>query len=166
MGKWACDKDNCPGVDIVLNKILKSVCVKLAESRYPDYCPGSVYIMSPRTGLELARTSTQVPIGGYLAAPYVTGILVEKTMGKKLRSLSPLFGQRVWDEYLSLCPFLTFIRQAFNPIVESTGSADSQMTYAKSPTFIFCVFVDILNYKVLFPYGLNFHILDNFCSRE
>ena len=122
--------------------------------------------MSPQTGLELARTSTQVPIGGHLDDTYVTGRLVEKSQRIKLRSLNPLLGQQVWDEYLSLCPFLTFIRQAFNPIVESTGSADSQMTYAKSPTFIFCVLVDFLNYDYLFPYGLNFHTLDNFCSRK
>ena len=122
--------------------------------------------MSPRTGLELARTSTQVPVVGYLADAYVTGRLVEKTKGKQLRSLNPLFSQQVWDEYLSLCPFLNFIRYFFNPIIESTGSAEGQMTYAKSPTFIFCVLLDFLNYDYLFPYGLNFHTLDNFCSRE
>ena len=164
MGKWTCDEDNCPGVDIVMNKILKSVCVKLAESRYPDYCSGAIYIMSPRTGLELARTSTQVPIGGYLDDTYVTGRLVEKTKGKKLRSLSPLFGQRVWDEYLSLCPFLTLFRVVFNPILESTGSADSQITYANSQKNIFCVLVEFINYEYLFPFGLNFHTLDQFCS--
>ena len=118
--------------------------------------------MSPRTGLELARTSTQVPIGGYLDDTYVAGRLVENSQRIKLRSLNPLFGQRVLDEYLSICPFLSFIRIAFNPILESTGSADSQMTY-NSPRFVFCLCVDFLNYEYLFPFGLNFHTFDHFC---
>ena len=25
MGKWTCDEDNCPGVDIILNNFLKTV---------------------------------------------------------------------------------------------------------------------------------------------
>ena len=116
--------------------------------------------MSPRTGLELARTSTQVPIGGYLDDTYVAGRLVENSQRIKLRSLNPLFGQRVLDEYLSICPFLTFIRIAFNPILESTGSADSQITYANSQKNIFCVLVEFINYEYLFPFGLNFHTFD------
>ena len=136
----------------------------LAETRYPDYCTGFIYIMSPQTGLQLARTSTQVPIGGLWDDTYITGRLVEKSQGIKLRSLNPLFSQQVWDEYLSLCPFLAWIRNAFNPVVESSGSASCQMQYVNSPRFLFCVFVDFLNFEYLFWYGLNFHTLDNFCN--
>ena len=107
-----------------------------------------------------------MPIGGHLDDTYVTGRLVEKSQRIKLRSLNPLLGQQVWDEYLSLCPILGFIRYAFNPVVESAGSASCQMTYVNSFRFFLCVLVDFLNYEYLFLYGLNFHTLDNFCSRE
>ena len=121
--------------------------------------------MSPRTGLTLARTSTLVPQKPLLDDTYTTGRLAKMTNGVKLRSLSPLISQHIWDEYISLCPFLTFIRFANNPIVESTGSAGCKMQYV-GPKFLFCVFVEFINYEYLMPFGLNVHTFDQFCSRE
>ena len=118
--------------------------------------------MSPHTGLALARTSTLVSQTGLLDDTYTTGRLAKKTKGVKLRSLSPLINQYIWDEYFSLCPFLSVIRFSFNPIVESTGSSGCKMQYVE-PRFLFCVFLDFINYDY---FGLNVHLLDHFCSRE
>ena len=122
--------------------------------------------MSPRTGLALARTSALVPLRGLLDDTYTTGRLAKTTKGVKLKSLSPLISQTIWDEYISLCPFLAFIRYSYNPIVESTGSFGLKMRYAESPKFLFCVFVEWINYEYLLPFGLNFHTFDIFCRRE
>ena len=122
--------------------------------------------MSPRTGLALARTSTLVPMRGLLDDTYTTGRLAKTTKGVKLKSLSPLISQHIWDEYISLCPFLAFIRYSYNPIVASTGSFGLKMRYAESPKFLFCVFVEWINYEYLMPFGLNVHTFDNFCRRE
>ena len=120
--------------------------------------------MSPHTGLALARTSTLVSQTGLLDDTYTTGRLAKKTKGVKLRSLSPLINQYIWDEYFSLCPFLTVSRFSFNPIVESTGSSGCKMQYT-SPRFLFCIFLDFINYEYL-DFGLNVHLFDHFCSRE
>ena len=125
-------------------------------------CDGQV---SPSTGLALARTSTQVPQTGLLDDTYTTGRLAKKTKGVKLRSLSPLISQHIWDEYISLCPVLAASRFSNNPIVQSTGSAGCKMQYVGSK-FLFCVFLDWINYEYLLPFGLNVHLLDQFCSRE
>lgn len=121
--------------------------------------------MSPSTGLALARTSTLVPQTGLLDDTYTTGRLAKKTKGVKLRSLSPLISQHFWDEYISLCPFMAASRYSNNPIVESTGSAGCKMQYVGSK-FLFCVFLDWINYEYLLPFGLNVHLFDEFCSRE
>ena len=44
---------------------------------------------------------------------------------------------------------MTFIRFAFNPVAERTGSAGCQMTYPTSPRFLFCFYVEFLNYEYL-----------------
>ena len=106
--------------------------------------------MSPETGLALAKTATHVPLRGLLDDTYTTGRLVKSQKRIKLRSLSPLINQHVWDEYIPLCPLLAFIRYAYNPIVESTGSAGLKMQYADSPKFLFCIFLEWMNYEYLY----------------
>ena len=140
--------------------------IYLLESRFDDYCNGNIYIVSPETGLALAKTATHVPLRGLLDDTYTTGRLAKHTKRIKLRSLSPLISQHIWDEYISLCPLLAFFRYAYNPIVESTGSAGCKMQYADSPKFLFCIIVEWINYEYLMPFGLNFHIFDHFCRRE
>ena len=139
--------------------------IYLLESQFDDYCNGNIYILSPETGLALAKTATHVPLRGLLDDTYTTGRLAKHTKRIKLRSLSPLISQHIWDEYISLSPVMAASRFSNNPIVESTGSAGCKMQYVGSK-FPFCVFLDWINYEYLLPFGLNAHLLDQFCSRE
>merc|ERR1712198_664360 len=94
----------------------------------PDYCNGNLYSLSRQI------------YHYYLAEDaFITGLVRESIPGVTLKSLNPIGGEKVWDEFLTYCPLFAFLRYAFNPLVIGSGSAGESIQYNNNPYFFFCI---------------------------
>lgn len=96
----------------------------------------------------------------------ILGLLVEKVEDIELKSSVPVGGDKLWDNFLSYCPFMALLRYAFNPVVIGGGSDGLEMQYVNSPKFVFCFVWDHFNYLYLLPVGLHVHTFHEFCARN
>ena len=92
----------------------------------------------------------------------ILGLLVEKVKGIELKSSVPVGGDKLWDNFLSYCPFMALLRYAFNPVVIGWGLDGLQMQYVNSPKFVFCFVLDHFNYLYLLPVVYMFKLFMNF----
>ena len=108
LGKWYMARDDLP------------------RRVYPDYCPGWLYVTTPKIGLALAEVAAQyadevLPMAK-MDDVFVTGILRER-LGMSLTQMAPGLWSRVWDTSLSECPFISMIKLVFfNDIVLEKGN--------------------------------------------
>ena len=137
---------------------------------YPDYCPGWLYVTTPKVGLALAEVAAQyaeevLPMAK-MDDVFVTGILRER-LGMGLTQLAPGSWSRVWDNSLSECPFMSMIKLVFfNDIVLEKGSPSNP--YINGYKFVGCVLLEnaLENLETSFPSMANsFNYLWRVCSR-
>ena len=96
---------------------------------------------------------------------FVLGLVRESIPGVTLKSLNPIGGETVWDEFLTYCPLFAFLRYAFNPLVIGSGSAGESIQYNNNPYFFFCISIEHFNYHYLKPAGLFIEYLNHICIR-
>ena len=111
---------------------------------YPDYCPGWLYVTTPRVGLALAEVATthatEVLPMAKMDDVFVTGILREH-LGLQLTQLAPGLSSKLWDSALSQCPFLSMLKLVFfNDIVLKKGKPSHP--YINGYKFVFCVLAE------------------------
>merc|ERR1711973_106636 len=131
---------------------------------YPDFCFGYLYTMSQKTSLLLADVARYVPSSSIgLEDYYLTGYLREEYPDIKLMSMAPVGGTFLWENFLTFCPVLSFLRVVFNPILLRSGSPELQ--YVNNPKFVFCVFQEYVNYFYLKPLDMFQESWKIYCSR-
>ena len=122
---------------------------------YPDYCPGWLYVTTPKVGLALAEVAAKyadevLPMAK-MDDVFVTGILRER-LGLSLTQLAGGAWSRVWDNSLSECPFISMIKLVFfNDIVVEKGKPNNP--YINGYKFVSCVLWEnaLENIEATFP---------------
>ena len=138
---------------------------------YPDYCPGWLYVTTPKVGLALAEVAAQyadevLPMAK-MDDVFVTGILRER-LGMSLTQMAPGLWSRVWDTSLSECPFISMIKLVFfNDIVLEKGNPSHP--YINGYKFVGCVLLEnaLENLEASFPAtAYRFSALWRVCARS
>jgi len=124
---------------------------------YPDFCPGWLYVITPRVGLGLAevgvKKSDELMPKARLDDIFVTGFLREKLPWARLQQLHDGQMGRAWNGFFSHCPFLGITKNIFyNDVVLDKGS--NGVSYIKGQKFYWCAFLEFFileNLEFLFP---------------
>jgi len=124
---------------------------------YPDFCPGWLYVVSPRVGLALAEVSVlrahQLMPKARLDDIFVTGFLRERLPWARLQQLHPGPAGTAWNSFFSHCPFLGITKNIFfNGLVLDKGS--NGVSYIKGQKFYWCAFLEFFileNLEYMFP---------------
>lgn len=124
---------------------------------YPDFCPGWLYVITPRVGLALAevgvKNSYELMPKARLDDIFVTGFLRERLPWAKLQQLHDGTMGRAWNGFFSHCPFLGITKNIFyNDVVLDKGS--NGVSYIKGQKFYWCAFLEFFileNLEYLFP---------------
>ena len=129
---------------------------QLEADTLPDFCTGFLYVTRPsvgaalaQAGLEMFRNSEDIVITeDYLIA----GVLRERLGEVEVESLKQEgLVDRVWQDYLSHCPWLVTVQQTFfNDLVKSKRSSRHNVQYVGSLTnwtvwrFFICLHIESL----------------------
>jgi len=124
---------------------------------YPDFCPGWLYVVTPRVGLALAEVGVQhadeLMTKARLDDIFVTGFLRERLPWTKLQQLHDGNMGKAWNGFFSHCPFLGITKNIFyNDVVLDKGS--NGVSYIKGQQFYWCAFLEFFileNIEFLFP---------------
>lgn len=143
---------------------------EMSRRVFPDFCPGWLYVTTPRVGLDLAEVAnmaTDIVNVARLDDIYVTGFLRERLEGVKLQQLhSKGLSGLSWNAVFSHCPFLGITKNIFyNDIVLDKGSG--AVTYIKGQKFYWCAFLEFFileNVEYVAP-GLSPSFLWDICAR-
>jgi len=143
---------------------------EMSRRVFPDFCPGWLYVTTPRVGLhlaEVANMATDIVNVARLDDIYVTGFLRERLEGITLQQLhSKGWNGLSWNSVFSHCPFLGITKNIFyNDIVLDKGSG--RVTYIKGQKFYWCAFLEFFileNVEYVAP-GLSPKFLWDLCSR-
>ena len=155
MGKWSISKED------------------MARRVYPDFCPGWLYVTTPRVGLALAEVSVKnhpaLMKTARLDDIFVTGFLREFLPWVRLGQLNGGVLGEVWNNFFSHCAFLGITKNIFfNDIVTSKGS--NGVNYIKGHKFYWCAFLEYFileNLELLVPAVSDYTgPLWNICSRD
>ena len=147
-----------------------AISVEDLPENYNDFCWGSLYTSSLKGALGLAVIAQDV---GNVVSPdkiifedlLITGLLRKRLPWLHLRSLTPI-GGKTWDGLLSHCPFLSFLRMTFNPLILNAGSADNEnLQYVWSIRFVLCVFAEYVIFEYLPSLGSVFKSQLEHCKR-
>ena len=135
LGNWSIPKDQLEA-DIV-----------------PDFCAGFLYITTPRVGAALVQvglslfSKTEVTL---IEDSLITGVLRERLPRISLEMLGTSLKTRIWQNYLSYCPWLTVAKLTFfDEIVINKTSSRSGVQYVGSITspgvwrFFICLHLEV-----------------------
>lgn len=151
MGKWSVSRE------------------EMSRRVFPDFCPGWLYVTTPKVGLGLAEIAWKsrdlIPVAR-LDDIFVTGFLLERLAGVSLQQLNNGLTGFSWNHFFSHCPFLGITKNIFyNDIVLDKGSGS--VTYIKGQKFYWCAFLEFFileNIEYLAP-ELSPNYLWDMCSR-
>jgi len=135
LGNWSVTKDQLES-DIV-----------------PDFCAGFLYITTPRVGAALVQVGLAL-LGQkdvtLIEDSLITGVLRERLSSVSLEMLDTSLVTRVWQNFLSHCPWLTVAKLTFfDEIVINKTSSRSGVQYVGSITspgvwrFFICLHLEI-----------------------
>lgn len=141
---------------------------------YPDFCPGWLYVTTPRVGLLLAEVSVVLPGHRLINAAklddiFVTGFLRERVSGVTVEQFQGGWSGHSWNSFFSHCPFLGITKNIFyNDLVLDKGSGKT--SYIKGKKFYWCAFLEFYileNIEFLLP-GLQSYTAPvwSLCHRE
>ena len=140
---------------------------------YPDFCPGWVYVTTPRVGLALAEVSVKnhhkLMKTARLDDIFVTGFLREFLPWVSLRQLNEGAMGASWNFFFSHCPYLGITKNIFfNDVVIDKGS--NGVSYINGHKFYWCAFLEFFileNLELALP-SLKQHTgpLWDICKRE
>jgi len=124
---------------------------------FPDFCPGWLYVLTPRVGLALAEVgmlkSNELMMRARLDDIFVTGFLRERLPWTSLQQLHGETMGKAWNSFFSHCPFLGITKNIFyNDVVLDKGS--NGVSYIKGQKFYWCAFLEYFileNIEFLFP---------------
>ena len=124
---------------------------------YPDFCPGWLYVTTPKAGLALAEVSVKnsevLMATARLDDIFVTGFLRERLPGVLLRQLHGGVIGETWNRFLSHCPYLGITKNIFfNGIVTAKGAQG--VSYINGHKFYWCAFLEYFileNLEWMFP---------------
>jgi len=124
---------------------------------FPDFCPGWLYVITPRVGLALAEVGVQnsheLMTKARLDDIFVTGFLRERLPWARLQQLHDGTMGKAWNGFFSHCPFLGITKNIFyNDVVLDKGSGS--VSYIKGQKFYWCAFLEFFileNIEFLFP---------------
>jgi len=124
---------------------------------FPDFCPGWLYVITPRVGLALAevgvQNSRELMTKARLDDIFVTGFLRERLPWARLQQLHDGTMGKAWNGFFSHCPFLGITKNIFyNDVVLDKGSGS--VSYIKGQKFYWCAFLEFFileNIEFLFP---------------
>ena len=135
LGNWSITKDQLES-DIV-----------------PDFCAGFLYITTPRVGAALVQvglslfSKTEVTL---IEDSLITGVLRKRLPSLALEMLDTSLQTRIWQNYLSYCPWLTVAKLTFfDEIVINKTSSRSGVQYVGSITsprvwrFFICLHLEV-----------------------
>lgn len=139
MGKWSVSREEMP------------------RRVHPDFCPGWLYVTTPRVGLALAQTGVdtahELMAVSKLDDIFVTGFLRERLPWVQLQQFDSGISGTVWNRFLSQCPFLGITKNIFaNDVVLDKGSGS--VTYIKGMKFYSCAFLEFFileNMELMMP---------------
>jgi len=135
-----------------------SISVKDMPRRvYPDFCPGWLYVTTPKAGLALAEVSVRnaevLMATARLDDIFVTGFLRERLPGVMLRQLHGGVIGETWNRFFSHCPYLGITKNIFfNGIVTAKGAQG--VSYINGHKFYWCAFLEYFileNLEWMFP---------------
>ena len=94
---------------------------------FPDFCPGWLYVTTPRVGLALAEVSVKnypaLMKTARLDDIFVSGFLREYLPNVKLQQLHDGIIGQTWNKFFSHCPYLGITKNIFfNQFVVSKSS--------------------------------------------
>jgi len=125
---------------------------------FPDFCPGWLYVTTPRVGLALAEVSVVSPQDPLMAVArlddiFVAGFLRERVQGLQVKQFQEGWTGRAWNSFFSHCPFLGITKNIFyNDVVLDKGSGKT--SYIKGHKFYWCAFLEFFileNLEYLIP---------------
>eukprot|EP00092_Neocalanus_flemingeri_P002750 GFUD01002945.1.p1 GENE.GFUD01002945.1~~GFUD01002945.1.p1 ORF type:complete len:385 (+),score=72.52 GFUD01002945.1:393-1547(+) len=124
---------------------------------YPDFCPGWLYVMTPRVGLALAEVGVkhaqELMSKARLDDIFVTGFLRERLPWATLQQLHDGPMGQAWNGFFSHCPFMGITKNIFyNDVVLDKGS--NGVSYIKGQKFYWCAFLEFFileNLEFVFP---------------
>jgi hypothetical protein len=128
MGKWAISHED------------------MGRRVYPDFCPGWLYVTSPRVGLALAEVSVVAPEDPLMRVArlddiFVSGFVRERVEGVSVRQFEGGRTGEAWNSFFSHCPFLGITKNIFfNDVVLEKGSGNTN--YIKGHKFYWCAFLE------------------------
>lgn len=127
MGKWSISKRDMP------------------RRVFPSFCPGWLYITTPRVGLALAEVAVikhdHLINKSKLDDIFVSGFIREYLPDVKLSQLGDGRIGKWWNNLFSHCPFMGITKNIFfNEIVEEKGSGG--VSYIKGQKFYWCAFLE------------------------
>jgi len=127
MGKWSISKEAMP------------------RRVYPSFCPGWLYLTTPRTGLALAEVSVrrhkELSNKSKLDDIFVTGFIREYLPHIRLSQFSGGLTGSTWNNFFSHCPFLGITKTIFfNDVVTEKGSGS--YSYINSQRLYWCAFLE------------------------
>lgn len=138
---------------------------EMSRRVYPDFCPGWAYVTSPVMGQrisEAAASIEQVSPMKRLDDIYITGYALERIQGSRIAQLKPGYSGYMWNNWLSMCPFLGITKNIFfNDYVLKKG------VYVNNHKFFWCAFYEYFildNIEYLAP-GLTPKYLIALCER-
>ena len=128
MGKWAISHED------------------MSRRVYPDFCPGWLYVTTPKVGLALAEASLVTPSDPLMRVArlddiFVAGFLRERVPGVKVQQFHDGLIGDSWNSFFSHCPFLGITKNIFyNDVVLDKGSGKT--SYIKGQKFYWCAFLE------------------------
>lgn len=154
MGKWSISKDDMP------------------RRVFPSFCPGWLYLTTPRVGLALAEVGVlrnkNLVNKSKLDDIFVTGFIREHLPNIALRQLSDGPVGSTWNDFFSHCPFLGITKNIFfNEVVTEKGSGG--VSYIKGQKLFWCAFLEYFileNLEYVLPRAAEYtHPLWAVCAR-
>ena len=128
MGKWAISQED------------------MSRRVYPDFCPGWLYVTTPRVGLALAEVSLVTPEDPLMKVArlddiFVSGFVRERVEGVGVQQFHAGLTGQSWNRFFSHCPFLGITKNIFyNDVVLDKGSGKT--SYIKGQKFYWCAFLE------------------------
>jgi hypothetical protein len=140
MGKWAISPED------------------MSRRVFPDFCPGWLYVTTPRAGLAMAEVSVvqaddKLMRMARLDDIFVTGFVRERVEGLEVKQFQDGWSGHCWNSFFSHCPFLGITKNIFyNSVVLDKGSGKT--SYIKGQKFYWCAFLEFFileNLEYLIP---------------
>jgi len=120
---------------------------------FPDFCPGWLYVTTPKMGLAMAEVSVVSADDVLMKVArlddiFVTGFIRERVKGLEVKQFHDGWSGRSWNSFFSHCPFLGITKNIFyNDIVLDKGSGKT--SYIKGQKFYWCAFLEFFIFENL-----------------